>query len=41
MGNTMLAQRPRTELPRLEPDAVLEVTSIHSIAGTLPPASGC
>ena len=34
----MLAERPPTLLPRLESDAALEVTSIHSIAGTLPPA---
>jgi magnesium chelatase family protein len=35
-GKTMLAERLPTVLPRLEPDAALEVTAIHSIAGTLP-----
>src|SRR5258706_2118982 len=39
MGNTMLAERLPTLLPRLEPDAALEVSAIHSIAGTLPPGS--
>jgi magnesium chelatase family protein len=39
VGKTMLAERLPTVLPRLEPDAALEVTAIHSIAGTLPP--GC
>jgi magnesium chelatase family protein len=39
VGKTMLAERLPTLLPRLEPDAALEVSSIHSIAGTLP--SGC
>ena len=39
VGKTMLAERLPTVLPRLEPDAALEVTAIHSIAGTLP--SGC
>jgi magnesium chelatase family protein len=39
IGKTMLAERLRTVLPRLEPDASLEVTSIHSISKTLPPAS--
>ena len=32
----MLAERLPTILPRLEPAAALEVTAIHSIAGTLP-----
>jgi magnesium chelatase family protein len=36
-GKTMLAERIPTILPPLEPAAALEVTSIHSIAGTLPP----
>jgi magnesium chelatase family protein len=36
VGKTMLAERLPTVLPRLEPDAALEVTSIHSIAGALP-----
>jgi magnesium chelatase family protein len=36
VGKTMLAERLPTLLPRLEPDAALEVTAIHSIAGTLP-----
>ncbi len=35
----MLAERLPTVLPRLEPDAALEVTAIHSIAGALPPGS--
>jgi magnesium chelatase family protein len=35
VGKTMLAERLPTLLPRLEPDAALEVTAIHSIAGTL------
>jgi magnesium chelatase family protein len=36
-GKTMLAERLPTVLPRLEPAAALEVTAIHSVAGTLPP----
>jgi magnesium chelatase family protein len=39
-GKTMLAERLPTILPRLEPAAALEVTSIHSVAGTLPPGAG-
>jgi magnesium chelatase family protein len=39
VGKTMLAERLPTVLPRLEPDAALEATAIHSIAGTLPPGS--
>src|SRR5258707_7370370 len=39
VGKTKLAERLPTVLPRLEPDAALEVTAIHSIAGTLPPGS--
>jgi magnesium chelatase family protein len=35
----MLAERLPTILPRLEPAAALEVTAIHSVAGTLPPGS--
>ena len=35
-GKTMLAERLPTVLPRLEPAAALEVTAIHSVAGTLP-----
>jgi magnesium chelatase family protein len=38
-GKTMLAERIPTIMPPLEPAAALEVTSIHSIAGTLPPGS--
>ncbi|HEY3952219.1 MAG TPA: YifB family Mg chelatase-like AAA ATPase [Streptosporangiaceae bacterium] len=38
-GKTMLAERIPTILPSLEPGAALEVTSIHSVAGTLPPGS--
>ena len=37
VGKTMLAERIPTILPRLDPAAALEVTSIHSVAGTLPP----
>ncbi|MEU5878134.1 YifB family Mg chelatase-like AAA ATPase [Spirillospora sp. NPDC047279] len=36
-GKTMLAERLPTLLPPLDPTAALEVTAIHSIAGTLPP----
>jgi len=36
-GKTMLAERIPTILPRLEPAHALEVTSIHSVAGALPP----
>jgi magnesium chelatase family protein len=39
VGKTMLAERLPTILPRLEPAAALEVTAIHSVAGTLPPGS--
>ncbi|HEX4831298.1 MAG TPA: YifB family Mg chelatase-like AAA ATPase [Trebonia sp.] len=39
-GKTMLAERMPTIMPRLEPAAALEVTSIHSVAGVLPPGSG-
>jgi magnesium chelatase family protein len=35
-GKTMLAERLPTILPRLGAEAALEVTSIHSVAGTLP-----
>ena len=38
-GKTMIAERLPTILPRLDAEAALEVTSIHSVAGTLPP--GC
>jgi magnesium chelatase family protein len=38
-GKTMLAERLPTILPPLTSAAALEVTSIHSIAGTLPPGS--
>jgi magnesium chelatase family protein len=38
-GKTMLAERIPTILPALEPAAALEVTSIHSVAGALPPGS--
>src|SRR5712691_66605 len=37
VGKTMLAERIPTILPRLDAAAALEVTSIHSVAGTLPP----
>jgi magnesium chelatase family protein len=36
----MLAERLPTILPKLESAAALEVTSIHSVAGTLPPGAG-
>jgi magnesium chelatase family protein len=36
-GKTMLAERLPTVLPRLEVRASLEVTSVHSVAGLLPP----
>jgi magnesium chelatase family protein len=36
-GKTMLAERIPTILPRLDTEAALEVTSIHSVAGALPP----
>jgi magnesium chelatase family protein len=36
-GKTMLAERIPTILPRLDREAALAVTSIHSVAGTLPP----
>jgi magnesium chelatase family protein len=36
-GKTMLAERIPTIMPRLDRVAALEVTSIHSVAGTLPP----
>jgi magnesium chelatase family protein len=39
VGKTMLAERLPTLLPRLERQAALEVTAIHSIAGTLPDGS--
>jgi magnesium chelatase family protein len=39
-GKTMLAERLPTILPRLETAAALEVTSIHSVAGALPPGAG-
>jgi magnesium chelatase family protein len=39
-GKTMLAERLPTILPRLETAAALEVTSIHSVAGTLAPGAG-
>src|SRR5215831_12068297 len=39
-GKTMLAERLPTILPTLETAAALEVTSIHSVAGTLPPGAG-
>jgi magnesium chelatase family protein len=35
-GKTMLAERLPTVLPRLDGEAALEVTAIHSVAGDLP-----
>jgi len=37
VGKTMLAERIPTILPRLDTATALEVTAIHSVAGTLPP----
>jgi magnesium chelatase family protein len=39
-GKTMLAERLPTILPRLDAAAALEVTSIHSVAGTLTAGTG-
>ena len=39
-GKTMLARRLPSILPELGPEQALEVTRIHSVAGTLPPGSG-
>jgi magnesium chelatase family protein len=39
-GKTMLAERLPGILPPLDDAAALEVTAIHSVAGTLPPGSG-
>jgi magnesium chelatase family protein len=39
-GKTMLAERLPTILPALAAPAAIEVTSIHSVAGRLPPGSG-
>ncbi|WP_283134225.1 YifB family Mg chelatase-like AAA ATPase [Rhizohabitans arisaemae] len=36
-GKTMLAERMPTLLPRLDRAASLEVSAVHSVAGTLPP----
>jgi magnesium chelatase family protein len=36
-GKTMLAERLPTVLPRLDLSAALQVTSVHSVAGALPP----
>ena len=38
-GKTMLAERIPSVMPRLEPQAALEVSAIHSVAGTL--SAGC
>jgi magnesium chelatase family protein len=38
-GKTMLAERLPGLLPPLDEDAALEVTAIHSVAGTLPPGA--
>lgn len=40
VGKTMLAERLPTILPDLRTPEALEVTSIHSIAGKLPPGAG-
>ena len=39
-GKTMLARRLAGLLPPLSPDEALEVTTVHSVAGLLPPAAG-
>ncbi len=39
-GKTMLARRLPSLLPLLGDEAALEVTRIHSVCGTLPPAAG-
>jgi magnesium chelatase family protein len=39
-GKTMLARRLPGILPPLTPDESIEVTTIHSVAGRLPPGSG-
>ncbi len=39
-GKTMMARSLAGILPPLSPDESLEVTSIHSVAGLLPPGSG-
>ena len=39
-GKTMLARRLAGILPPLSPDEALAVTTIHSVAGTLPPGGG-
>lgn len=39
-GKTMLAQRMPTILPPLDDAAAMEVTSLYSVAGRLPPGSG-
>ncbi|KAB1941298.1 YifB family Mg chelatase-like AAA ATPase [Micromonospora sp. ALFpr18c] len=36
-GKTMLAERLPSVLPELDDDAALEVTTLHSVAGLLPP----
>jgi magnesium chelatase family protein len=40
VGKTMLARRLPGMLPPLDDEAALEVTRIHSVAGTRPPGSG-
>src|SRR5215216_2825847 len=40
IGKTMLARRLPGILPPLDDEAALEVTRIHSVAGTRPPGSG-
>jgi magnesium chelatase family protein len=39
-GKTMLAERLPGLLPPLQPDQAVEVTTVHSVAGTFVPASG-
>jgi magnesium chelatase family protein len=38
-GKTMLAERLPGLLPPLDTDAAIDVTAVHSVAGTLPPGS--
>ena len=40
-GKTMMARRLAGILPPLTFDEALEVTSIHSVAGLMPPGAGC
>jgi magnesium chelatase family protein len=39
-GKTMMARRLAGVLPRLTPDEAVEVTTVHSVAGLIPPGAG-